>query len=53
MPPVASTSTRDSKLNLRAMDTPFEAKIAAAMEELIGPSNPSIRTVAKKYDVSH
>ncbi|KAF7506857.1 hypothetical protein GJ744_011203 [Endocarpon pusillum] len=52
-PPAASTSTRDNKLNLRAMDTPFETKIAAAKKELIGPSKPSIRAVAKKYDLSH
>lgn len=35
------------------MDTPFEATIAAAIKELIGPSKPSIRAVAKKYDLSH
>lgn len=34
------------------MDTPFEVRIAAAMEELIGPEKPSFRAMEKKYDVS-
>lgn len=34
------------------MDSPFESKIAAALEELADPSKPSLRAVEKKYGVS-
>jgi hypothetical protein len=34
------------------MDSPFETKIAEALEELNGPSKPSLRAVKKKYGVS-
>ena len=34
------------------MDSQFEIRVNEALIELNGPSNPSIRTVEKKYDVS-
>jgi Tc5 transposase DNA-binding domain len=35
------------------MDSPFQARIAEALAELTGPSNPTIRAIAKKHGVSH
>ena len=48
----AATSTRDSELILDAMTSPFESRIAAALEDLAGPSKPSLRAVEKKHGVS-
>jgi hypothetical protein len=33
------------------MESPFEVKIAEALEELAGPSKPSLRAIKKKYGV--
>jgi DDE superfamily endonuclease/Tc5 transposase DNA-binding domain len=33
------------------MESPFEVKIAEALEELAGPSKPSLRAIEKKYGV--
>jgi hypothetical protein len=42
---VNALSTRDSELILIAMDLPFEVRIAEALTELTGPSNPFIRAI--------
>jgi hypothetical protein len=34
------------------MDSPFETKIAEALEELSSSSKPSLRAVEKKYGVT-
>ena len=47
-----STSIRNSELKFWAMNSQFEIRVNEALIELNGPSNPSIRTVEKKYDVS-
>ena len=46
------TSTRDSELIPTAMDSPFEQRIAEALNELQSSLNPSLRAVEKKYGVS-
>jgi hypothetical protein len=34
------------------MDSPFEVRIAEALEELNGPSKPSLRSIEKKHSIS-
>ena len=47
-------STRDSELNSRAMNSPFEPKIAEALKELTDFSKPSLRALNKiKHGVPH
>jgi hypothetical protein len=33
------------------MESPFKVKITEALEELAGPSKPSLRAIKKKYGV--